>query len=520
MLLTLKPSSQNGIKGPHDYAIVRQSIPTPRSSPLSAPDPAAAIVASKRSSLDRSMESSRGGLPPPSTLALPPPDVAFSMSSVNQPLPRPPAQRQSADDANQYWHAKAEEDRRRQEEERTRQESLRLEQRKIEQSMLRDSLQAGVPPHMIPLIFAGISQNGVPQSVIEWTQQQMTHAPTSHRAPPPSAPALSHSSQRRSLHARGESRSIPPGPYAAPPPQQVVPPPGILLSQPLPPSGPPPAPQPLGRSPLPNGPADPRGAPIPRPNPGEPHAQQPPPINLSNVHYAPGSSIPHVPHVGTKPDNHHRQSPSLYFHHWVPPSQSQPNTPSGRIRQESPFASQVLRRPEYQSPPGRKRKATGPHPPAPFPSSRPSETIHGASQASQPGSPMGPVPHAGPPVHSRQHSGTSVMYEPRGPEQSGFERGSRTASPAHHAQRGIPPPEDAVLRKDHTRVDAPERPGEPVPSASNAQYQSVAAQIQYSSSIGTAPADSDLDSSPGPSPTSEIPRAPTRPGDHGAAPPR
>ncbi|KAB8266333.1 hypothetical protein BDV32DRAFT_115456 [Aspergillus pseudonomiae] len=524
MLLTLQPSSQNGIKGPHDYAIVRQSIPTPRSSPPSAPDPAAAIVASKRPSVDHSMESSRGGLPPPSTLALPPPDIGFSsMNSVNQPLPRPPAQRQSTDDTSQYWHAKAEEDRRRQEEERTRQESLRLEQRKIEQSMLRDSLQAGVPPHMIPLIFAGISQNGVPQAVIEWTQQHMTQAPAGPRAPPPSAPALSHSSHsshRRSLHARGESRSIPPGPYAAPPPQQVVPPPGILLSQPLPPSGPPPAPQPLGRSPLPNGPADPRGPPMPRPNPGEPLAQQQPTINLSNVHYAPGSSIPHAQHVGSKPDGHHRQSPSLYFHHWVPPSQSQPNTPSGRIRQESPFASQASRRPEYQSPPGRKRKATGPHQPAPFPSSRPSETIPGASQVSRPGSPLGPVPHVEPSVHSRQHSGVSVMYEPRGLGPSGFERGSRAASPAHHTQRVIGPTDDPGLRKDYDRVDVPERRGEPAPTGSNVQYPPAAPQLQYSSSIGTAPPDSDLDSSPGPSPTSGIPRAPTRPGDHGAAPPR
>ncbi|KAB8273527.1 hypothetical protein BDV30DRAFT_210413 [Aspergillus minisclerotigenes] len=518
MLLTLKPSTQNGIKGSHDYAIVRQSIPTPRSSPPSAPDPAAAIVTSKRPSVDHSMESSRGGLPPPSTLALPPPDVGFSsMNPANQSLPRPAAQRQNADDTSQYWHAKAEEDRRRQEEERTHQESLRLEQRKIEQSMLRDSLQAGVPPHMIPLIFAGISQNGVPQSVIEWAQQHMTQAPAGPRAPPPSAPALSHPSQRRSLHARGESRSIPPGPYAAPPPQHVIPPPGILLSQPLPPSGPPPAPQPLGRSPLPNGPADPRGPPMPRPNPGEPLTQQQPPINLSNVHYAPGSSIPHVQHVGSKPDSHHRQSPSLYFHHWVPPNQSHPNTPSGRIRQESPFASQVSRRPENISPPGRKRKATGPHQPAPFPLSRPSETIPGAYQISRPSS---PVPHADVSVHSRQHSGASAMYEPRGLQQSGFERGSRAASPAHHAQSAMPPTEDSGLRKDYNRVDAPERRGEAAPMESSVQYPPAASQPQYSSSIGTAPPDSDLDSSPGPSPTSGIPRAPTRPADHGAAPPR
>ncbi|KAF7593639.1 hypothetical protein BBP40_011157 [Aspergillus hancockii] len=509
MLLTLKPSSQNGIKGPHDYAIVRQSIPTPRSSPPSAPEHSAAIAVSKRPSvdLDPSMESSRGGLPPPSSLALPPPDVGFSsMNTVNQSLPRPPAPRQSSDDTHNYWHAKAEEDRRRQEEERTRQESLRLEQRKIEQSMLRDSLQAGIPPQMIPLIFAGISQGGVPQSVVEWGQQHMAQTATGPRASAAPAPVSSHSSQRRNLHTRGDSRSIPSGPYAAAPPQQVVPPPGILLSQTLPLSGPSHSQHSLGRSALPNGSTDPRGLAMPRPIPGEPQAQQQPPINLSNVHFAPGSSIPPVPHIAGKPDSHHRQSPSLYFHHWVPPNQSQPNTPSGRTRQESPFTSQSSRRPEYQSSPGRKRKATGPHQQAPFPS-RPSET--GLSQASQPGSPMEHVQQVELPAHCRQHSAMSVTYEPHVLEPSGSERG---ASPTQR----VNPAENAGSRKDYNRAGAPEDRGEVVPIESHIHFPPAASRPHYSSSIGTAPPDSDLDSSPGPSPTSGTPRAPIRP-DHGAA---
>ncbi|KAB8077817.1 hypothetical protein BDV29DRAFT_167508 [Aspergillus leporis] len=501
MLLTLKPSSQNGIKGPHDYAIVRQSIPTPRSSPPSAPDPSAAIVVSRRLSVDPSMESSRGGLPPPSSLALPRPDVGFSsMNSMNQPLPRSPAQRQSSDDTHNYWHAKAEEDRRRQEEERTRQESLRLEQRKIEQSMLRDSLQAGVPPQMIPLIFTGISQGGVPQSILEWTQQHMAQTAAGPRAPAAPAPVISHSSQRRSLHAHEDSRSIPSGPYAAPPPQQVVPPPGILLSQPLPPSGPSPTQQQsLGRSQLPNGPADTRSLAVPRPLPSELQAQQQPPINLSNVHYAPGSSIPPVPHIAGKPDSHHRQSPSLYFHHWVPPNQSQPNMSSGRTRQESPFTAQTAR-PEYQSSPGRKRKATSPHQLAPLPS-RPSET--GLSQASRPGSPMEHAQQVEPSAHHRQHSGASTPYEPRVLEPSGPERG---ASPR---QRMIPP-ENFNSTKDYNRAGAPEHRGVIVPTESNIQFPPAASQPHYSSSIGTAPPDSDTDSSPGPSPTSGTPRASMR----------
>ena len=133
---------------------------------------------------------------------------------------------------------------------------------------------------------------------------------------------------------------------------------------------------------------------------------------------------------------------------------------------------------------------------------------------------MGSVPHAEPAAHSRQHSSASAMYEPRGLEQSGFERGSTAASAAHHAHSVIPPTEDPGLRKDYDRVDAIERRGEPAPTEGSVQYPPAAFQLQYSSSIGTAPPDSDLDSSPGPSPASGIPRAPTQPGDHGAAPPR
>lgn len=55
-----------------------------------------------------------------------------------------------------YLAAKAEEEKRKTEEEKTRQEGYRLEQRKIEQTMLRESLNSGVPPAMVPMIYAGI----------------------------------------------------------------------------------------------------------------------------------------------------------------------------------------------------------------------------------------------------------------------------------------------------------------------------------------------------------------------------
>lgn len=62
---------------------------------------------------------------------------------------------QGSDDNLRGWiAAKVEEEKTKQEEEKTRQEKLRLKKREIEQSMLRESFQAGVPPQLIPAIFA------------------------------------------------------------------------------------------------------------------------------------------------------------------------------------------------------------------------------------------------------------------------------------------------------------------------------------------------------------------------------
>ncbi|PWY90175.1 hypothetical protein BO70DRAFT_350120 [Aspergillus heteromorphus CBS 117.55] len=328
MLLTLKPS-QNGVKGPHEYSIVRQSVPTPRSPPPSVPDLPAA-TAPPRSSADRSMDSSRSGLPPPAALTLPPPSVGFANvtgTAMNQPLPPPPGQWQTSDESMRQWlHARIEEDRRKQEEEKTRQETLRLEQRRVEQSMLRDSLQAGVPPQMIPLIFAGINPSGLPPSVLELTQQHLSQQPPAVRGPAPQMPVLPHA-QRRPPHVRRDSRTMPANAYVGPPTHhqthQTVPPPGVLLSQPLHVVGASPTQQPLSRPPVANAPVDTRLpiAAIPRMNPGEPQLQPSQSINLSNVHYAPGSSIPSTQPLPGKSDVSARQSPpSLYFHHWVPPA--------------------------------------------------------------------------------------------------------------------------------------------------------------------------------------------------------
>jgi hypothetical protein len=66
---------------------------------------------------------------------------------------------------------KAEEEKRKQEEQRTQQEQIRLEQRKIEQTMLQDSFRNGIPPALIPMIFAGIGGGNLANVSLEWLQQ-------------------------------------------------------------------------------------------------------------------------------------------------------------------------------------------------------------------------------------------------------------------------------------------------------------------------------------------------------------
>lgn len=80
--------------------------------------------------------------------------------SVPSPLP-PHLHFSQGPEQMQHWlHAKAEEERRLQEEEKTRQETLKLEQRKVEQAILTDALRAGVPPYLVPTIFAGLNGDG------------------------------------------------------------------------------------------------------------------------------------------------------------------------------------------------------------------------------------------------------------------------------------------------------------------------------------------------------------------------
>lgn len=359
------------------------------------------------------MDNSRRGLPPPPAMSLAPEP---GLPAVSQLPPPPPQWHNSEESMRQWLQAKAEEDRRRQEEERTRQESLRLEQRKIEQSMLRDSLQAGVPPHMVPLIFAGLGGGNLPRATVDTIQQLVDQTstqsqPPQHQRPPPPPPPPPSSqvppppSHTLPPEVRRDSRGIPPNPYGAQAGAPLPPAPA-----PPPPQGVPPSPtqQPYGQSQQPllhPPPADPRAPPstLSRINTTDIHIQHPPP-NVGAGQYQPGAAAPPPPAASVKPETQQQQSPSIYFHHWVPPGQSQPTTPSGRSQQESTPSSHSHLRSEFQSSPGRKRKAQGSHPLPPPPSSQPSEP----SQSPRHATPARRGPGQG---HLRQQSDTS--YESR-----------------------------------------------------------------------------------------------------------
>lgn len=100
-------------------------------------------------------------------------------------MPPPPGLSDNPEHMQHWLRAKAEDDRRSQEEEKTRQEALKLEQRKIEQAILADALRAGVPPDVLPLLFASMKGNGVlPQDMAQqWTGSGASQIRAASRSP-------------------------------------------------------------------------------------------------------------------------------------------------------------------------------------------------------------------------------------------------------------------------------------------------------------------------------------------------
>ncbi|GAP85525.2 hypothetical protein SAMD00023353_1302220 [Rosellinia necatrix] len=410
---------------PYGYRPVHDLPTPPRSSPpvtvLDIPQKAFQQPQQHHSPPTKPMSAPHRGLPLPAamTLAQPPPPhgpphpSAPGSAIQAQPPPAPsphsqsfaslppPPQWQGSEDSMRNWlAAKAEEERRRQEEEKTRQESLRLEQRRIEHDILRTSLERGVPPPMIPIVFAGMSGGNLSQATLEWVQQflpppQQPHHAQILPAQGPTSPEHRRDSQQYGSYAG--SAGVPPTPGSGTGAQAGF---------------------------------------VPYQGPGSPTRPRAHTIGLGStsgrsvgglaVSALPklstgegGGGPSHASHTAAQPQQQQQQgpatqqetqSPSLYFHYWQPPtshaSSSQPAASS-----DSP----------------KKRKATGPQHAAPPPSQRRSRSPTFGQQAST--SVISNPPPGRRRGHSRQRSDISAYRstgrnrgEPFGPP-GGFSPG-------------------------------------------------------------------------------------------------
>lgn len=334
MMLTTKQPVHYGYRTVHD-------LPTPpRSSPpVTVQDPIQKTIpplSQKHSPSIKPMSGPHRGLPPPAAMTLPQPPVPGPIhqqapagpplhtqapqapqppphSHALAPLPPPP----HSDESMRNWLiAKAEEEKRKQQEERTRQETLRLEQRKLEFDMLRTSLERGVPPQLVPIVFAGMGGGQLPQAFLEYAQQyivpQASHAPQSLPAPGAVSPEHRRDSQYGLYSGSSAAVASTPGSGGG---LQA----GFITYQ------------------GPGSPTRPRahtvmGGPVGRPVTGSNLPR------LNTEEPASGSQNPPSYFRASNPaqqqaSSQQEQSPSIYFHHWQPPtsqaSSNQPGTPSG-----------------------------------------------------------------------------------------------------------------------------------------------------------------------------------------------
>ncbi|KAI4092056.1 MAG: hypothetical protein LQ348_005394 [Seirophora lacunosa] len=478
MILTLKPTLQNGYGSSHAYSPLQQP-PTSTFSPALKP----AALPPLPVSSPRRMGTPHRGLPPPSAMTLPNPDRGSSSSALSIGLPAAPTQWHGSDGENmRIWlQAKSEEERRKAEEQKTHQESLKLEQRKVEHNILRESMQGGVPAHMIPLVFAGMGGGALSSVALEWAQQAMAQIQLQQQAAVQmqqqqqqqqqqqsqqqqqlnQAPAQSLSDQRRIAGPQ-------PNPYGpqqlqqAPPnaSPQVQPNAGFVPSYPSSSTsadrGRLPGPSPslssstsTIRQPSSN---------LPRLNTVEMQPQQP---------SQPQAGLQLPAHLAIQQTQHTQQqeqqaSSPIYFHHWVPPntqanSSKDPGTPTGKSQQGSPFSqsqSSYLRSDFANSP--KKRKATGAHQAAPPPSSGPPETSPSFSHTSS-GSNSGRRrgrsrqhsdassravndPSGGRHHRSRTESGRQSVSEAESSGQRQHSAQAETRPSQHHPAGPAPPP--------------------------------------------------------------------------------
>ncbi|KAH6678915.1 hypothetical protein F5X68DRAFT_35352 [Plectosphaerella plurivora] len=428
-MLTAKQPSHYGYKPAHD-------LPTPPSTsrlspPLAYQDlhrPRLPSIPRSHSPLDQQMAAPHRGLPLPAAMTLPPqqqqqqhhhhqgnvppppppvpssiPQVTSHQSHVLSQMPGPPPQWQGAEESMRAWlMAKAEEERRRQEEEKTKQESYRLEQRKLEVEMLKTSLDKGIPPPIVPLVFAGMG-GALSEAALDVAKQYL-----SSQQPGQPQQLMAIHAQRSPEHRR-DSQSQGYAPYAPVP------------------STPGSAAGPQGYITYPGSPTT-RGRAHTMSSTGSTGRMAGPTSHLPSINTstAQGASSHHSHQMGQQqppPQHQHQQqassaqqesqaSPGIFFHHWQPPT----SHAGGPSQTASASAGES---------PRNKRKATGPPEQAPAPSQQrlksPSALDSGRSSRN-----ASPERRRG---HSRQRSDVS-LYRATGGQRRGESTGpARAMSP-------------------------------------------------------------------------------------------
>jgi hypothetical protein len=272
------------------------------------------------------MSAPHRGLPPPAAMTFvqpplqssgPPPPLPHPQAGPSQPHPQqtqsfgqfpaaPSWQHVSEESMRAYLVAKTEEERRRQEEERTRQATLMLEQRRKEHEILQDMLQSGIPPPMVPFIFIGAGGGPTSQATIEWVHQYV-QAQAQQAHPPALLPPgqISASPHRRDSQAQGYGHYAGSGGVPSTPGSAQGYPSGYMSAYPGSPG------RPRGQS-IPG--AWTSRPPLPGPGPNLP--------NLNTTFSGRGGDGPPT-HPGGASLQHQEQPrspPSIFFHHWQPPT--------------------------------------------------------------------------------------------------------------------------------------------------------------------------------------------------------
>ncbi|CAI7597808.1 unnamed protein product [Penicillium glandicola] len=164
------PKRTNGPEDPHEYA-ERNTQSPPQLPSQSSTEETLVIPGSAASSL-------RDPFPPSGRDILSPPPT---MSTRIPPLPD---EWEGTENMKLWLQAKMVEDQRKLQEERTYQVNAVLETRRIEHSILSDSLLGGVPPNLVPLIFNGIYSNGLGLGLTADLQRQLSASGSGSSARP------------------------------------------------------------------------------------------------------------------------------------------------------------------------------------------------------------------------------------------------------------------------------------------------------------------------------------------------